>query len=133
MIRARYLSPWTSTNTSISVSFYLEMGHGGGGLTLVIEESVYESLVDFISECFEFTFDLCLLACTPAFPIYPSPHNQFRIVSLVDNERGKKERKRGGDGLTELNSTQNSLFQLFRESRMKLPSLFTFVRVGCEI
>lgn len=67
MMRARYLSPWTSTNTSTPVSFYLEMRGRGGGLTLVIEESVYESLVDLISECFKFTFDLCLLASW--FPI----------------------------------------------------------------
>ena len=66
------------------------------GLTLIIEETVYESLVDFISEGFELSFDLFFISLFLLVSII------FRlrqgVCDLYRNDREPGEVQEGREG-----------------------------------
>jgi hypothetical protein len=57
---------------------------GYGELTLVVEESVYETFINLIGKCLEFTLHLCLLAISP-----------FLLNNVEWIVRGRKMEERG--------------------------------------
>ena len=75
----------------------------GMGLTLVIEEPVYEPLVDLISEGLELSLDLCLSAHFPGFSStllrafsLPGSSKWWSTKNVVLDAEKEKTRKDGG-------------------------------------